>query len=160
MPKNRTRSQRLRARTPDDRVPHTTTHAPSDGLAAFRARLMAGDLDGIIGCGLRRSLRDAAADPSLDAEIGALRLALVRLLKEERDPSRLAAGVSRIAGVAVQAARLRQNPDANLNEIRSLLAKELDAVEAEYAQAAGPRAELKGIDADHTDLASPPPGSP
>lgn len=106
-------------------------------LARFRERLAAGNYDAVIGHGLRRTLRGAAADTGLEAEIGALRLALVRLLNEEHDPSRLAAGVSRIAAVAVQAARLRNGPDAGLDEIRSLMLRELDAVERDYVSAAG-----------------------
>jgi len=53
---------------------------------------------------------------------------------EEDDPSRLAAGVSRVAGVAVQAARLRGGPHVDLDEIRALMLRELDAMEKEYAR--------------------------
>jgi hypothetical protein len=102
-------------------------------LARFRERLATGSYDAVIGEGLRSTLRAAAADTSLAAEIGALRLTLVRLLNEEHDPSRLAAGVSRIAAVAVQAARLRGGPDGELDQIRTLLLRELDAVEKEFA---------------------------
>ena len=102
-----------------------------EGLAAFRARLAGGDYDAVLGPGLRGTLRGAAADAGLEAEIGALRLALVRLLDEERDPSRLAAGVARVAGVAVQAARLRQGGDADAEEIRAVMLRALAAFEAE-----------------------------
>ncbi len=113
--------------------------APDDPrilLARFRKGLEAGSYYLVVGQGLQRTLRGAAADVSLEAEIGALRLTLVRLLNEERDPSRLAAGVSRVAGVAVQAARLRQGPDADLEQIRSMLLREVDALEREYDQQA------------------------
>lgn len=110
-------------------------------LATFRKRLAAGNYDALIGQGLRRTLHGAAADQGLEAEIGALRLTLIRLLNEESDPSRLAVGVSRIAGVAVQAARLRNAPEADLESIRTLLLRELDAVEQEYTADPQPRKE-------------------
>lgn len=127
------------SRCDDDRALHGGSDAspPADSRTAldrFRERLLAGNYDALIGRGLRRTLRGAAADASLEAEIGALRLTLVRLLNEEHDPSRLAAGVSRVAGVAVQAARLRTSPDADLEQIRALLLREIDAVEREYSQ--------------------------
>lgn len=105
-------------------------------LRRFRDRLADGNYDAVIGAGLKRTLHGAAADTGLEAEIGALRLTLVRLLNEERDPSRLAAGVSRVAAVAVQAARLRNAPEADVAEIRTALLRELDAVEREYSLAA------------------------
>lgn len=117
-------------------------------LARFRERLAGGSYDAVIGMGLRRTLRGAAADTGLEAEIGALRLTLVRLLNEEHDPSRLAAGVSRVASVAVQAARLRGGPDADLNEIQTLMMRELEAVEREYAKDVELRRERLGNEAD------------
>jgi hypothetical protein len=104
---------------------------PGRGLAAFRDRLKAGDYDAMLGPGLRGTLRGAAEDAGLEAEIGALRLVLVRLLEEEQDPSRLAAGVARVAGVAVQAARLRQGGEAEMEEMRAVLLRGLEALEAE-----------------------------
>jgi hypothetical protein len=102
-----------------------------DGLATFRARVAAGDYEAVLGRGLRDTLRGAAADSGLEAEIGALRLALARLLDEEADASRLAAGVARVAGVAVQAARLRQGRDNEAEKISVYLQRELAAIEAE-----------------------------
>jgi hypothetical protein len=93
--------------------------------------LAAGDFDAVLGPGLRGTLRGAAADPGLDAEIGALRLALVRLLDEERDPSRLAAGVARVAGVALQAAKLRQGGDVESEQLRAVLGRALVELETE-----------------------------
>ena len=103
-------------------------------LALFRKRLEAGNYDAILGLGLRRTLRGAAADSGLEAETGALRLALVRLLTDESDPSRLAAGVARLTTVSVQVARLRNAPDADLDAIRAHLIRELDAIELEQAE--------------------------
>jgi hypothetical protein len=101
-------------------------------LAGFRARLATGDYDALLGAGLRGALQGAAADEGLEAEIGALRLALARLLQEEADPSRLATGVARVAGVAVQAARLRRLPGAG-DEVRAALLQALAEYEAEQA---------------------------
>jgi hypothetical protein len=103
----------------------------------FRARLDAGDYDALIGQGLRRTLQHAAADVTLEAEIGALRVALAKLLHEEDDPSRLAAGVSRVAGVAVQAARLRNSASADGESLRSAMLRALDEVEKEHARRFG-----------------------
>jgi hypothetical protein len=108
-----------------------------DSGSLFRARLAAGDYDALIGQGLRRTLQRAAADSSLEAEIGALRVALAKLLNEEDDASRLAAGVSRVAGVAVQAARLRNSASADGEGFRSTLLRELDAYEKELAGRTG-----------------------
>jgi hypothetical protein len=107
---------------------------PRAVLARFRQRLRAGNYDALLGHGLRRTLQGAAADAGLEAEIGALRLTLIRLLNEEHDPSRLAASVARIAGVAVQAARLRVGADTDLTTIRTHLLRELEAVEQEVAE--------------------------
>jgi hypothetical protein len=117
--------------------PNGATPEPNDPravLARFRQRLRAGNYDALLGHGLRRTLQGAAADAGLEAEIGALRLTLIRLLNEEHDPSRLAASVARIAGVAVQAARLRVGADTDLTTIRTHLLRELEAVEQEVAQ--------------------------
>lgn len=112
------------------------------GLAHFRDRLLAGDYEALLGAGLRDTLRGAATDSGLDAEIGALRLALARLLQEERDPSRLATGVARVAGVAVQAVRLRQSADGQGEALQDVMAQTLAAMEAEQEAAA--RAEQEG----------------
>ena len=74
----------------------------------FRRRLAAGEYRGLYGPELAAVLAEAGAERGLDDEIGALRVTLARLLVEERDPSRLAAAVARVAGIAVQAARVRQ----------------------------------------------------
>ena len=76
--------------------------------AEFRRRVEAGDYRGLFGPGLAEVLTQAAADRNLTDEIGALRVVLARLLVEEEDATRLAAGVARAAGVAVQAARAQR----------------------------------------------------
>ncbi|MGH2616921.1 MAG: hypothetical protein ACRDJC_16940, partial [Thermomicrobiales bacterium] len=60
------------------------------------------------------------------------------------DPARQAATAARIAAVAVQAARLRQNPDSGLDAIQAHLIRELAAIEAEHDQARSHQAETKG----------------
>jgi hypothetical protein len=101
----------------------------------FRTALATGDYYALMGPGLRRTLRGAAADPSLTPEIGALRLALTHLLNEETDPSRLAAGVARLSSVALhlQAARLRAAASDEGSEFHNALLQELEAYERELA---------------------------
>jgi hypothetical protein len=101
-----------------------------EGLSAFRTRLAGGDYEAVVGPGLRETLQGAAAETGLDAEIGALRLAMLRLLQEERDPSRMASGLARVAGVSVQAARLRQQGDGDAGEIRGTVTRRLAELEA------------------------------
>lgn len=124
MSPNRKRSRSFDAAvsSPDD--------AP-DPFTLFRARLLAGEYEAIVGRPLRRALRGAAALPALEPEAAAVRLAMVRLLTEEEDPSRLAAGVARLGAAALQIARLRQPANSELDEIRAHLYREIDAIETE-----------------------------
>ena len=110
---------------------HPDESGAENGHAAFRSRLATGDYETVIGSALRRVLLEAAAAPNLDEEIGALRVSLARLLQEERDPSRLAAGVARLTGVAVQAAKLRQG-GADVDAIRAALERTLAEIDAEH----------------------------
>lgn len=96
--------------------------------AVFRARLAAGDYDALLGPGLRDVLQQAS-EAGLEAEIGMMRVAMARLLQEERDSSRMAHGVARVAGVLVQAARLRQG-GAETEAIRELIQQRLVDFEA------------------------------
>ena len=76
---------------------------------------------------LAAALARAAADPGLDEEVGALRLTLARLLREEEaDPLKVATAVARLAAVGVQAARTRRalaedGPDELLAAVESWL---------------------------------------
>jgi hypothetical protein len=110
--------------------------APPPRLAPFQHRLARGDFDAFLGRGLRRMLRGAAADPGLEIEIGAVRLALLRLLDEESDPARLAAGVARLTAVAVQAGRLRDAAEAEggLAEVHAVIQHVLADLDREAAQ--------------------------
>jgi hypothetical protein len=90
----------------------------NDGAAArarrateeFRRRLEDGDYRGLYDRRLSGVIAQAAAERSLDDEIGALRFVLARLLAEEQeqDAAKLAASVARVVGVAVQAARAQR----------------------------------------------------
>ena len=79
------------------------------------------------GARLAAALARAAADPGLDEEVGALRLTLARLLREEEaDPLKVATAVARLAAVGVQAARTRRalaedGPDDLLAAVESWL---------------------------------------
>lgn len=80
-----------------------------DAVAAeFRRRLAEGDYRALFGETLRAVIRQAADEAGLADEIGILRIVLARLLLEERDPAQLATSVSRVAGVAIQAARTQR----------------------------------------------------
>lgn len=129
---------------------------PRQGLAAFRERLAAGDYNALLGPGLQGTLRGAAADSGLEAEIGALRLALARLLQEEDDPSRLASGIARVAGVSVQAARQRQSGHSNLDEFRAAVARVLAAAETELEGGDNGCAGQLEVNGDDTDGGSNP----
>jgi hypothetical protein len=114
--------------------------APDDPVAdpgeRFYAALAPGDFDALLGRSLRRALRQAAADPGLDLEVGALRLTLIRLLDAESDPHRLAADIARVARVALQAAALRPAPDTESDKIRSHLEREFAILDREMEEAA------------------------
>jgi hypothetical protein len=125
------RSNRRRAEAdPDEADPDETP----DRLALFRERLASGEYDAVIGEGLRRTLHDAAQDTTLEAEIGALRVALARLLHDEDNPIRLASGIARVAGVAVQAARLRGSASTEVAEIRNAILGQLELIDREHAR--------------------------
>jgi hypothetical protein len=98
--------------------------------AEFRARIEEGDYRRLLGAALHTVIQQAAAAPGLDDEIGMLRVVLARLLVEEDDPAKLASGASRIAHVAVQAARarhaLRGDQAENLTDAIAAILTELD----------------------------------
>ena len=103
---------------------------PAEPGADFRARIEEGDYRQLLGAALSSVIQQAAAPPGLDDEIGMLRVVLARLLVEEDDPAKLAAGAARIAHVAVQAARARhvlQGDQAeNLTDAITQILTELD----------------------------------
>ena len=102
-------------------------------LPADRLGFLAGDYDAIVGEQLSRALREAAADSGLETEIGALRLALIRVLQEEHDPARLATSIARLAAVAVQVASVRHNPKSEADDMRRILLRQIQEIDAERA---------------------------
>jgi hypothetical protein len=92
-----------------------------------------------------------SGEPGLGEEIGALRFVLQRLLAEEDDLARLAAGVARIASVVVQAAKAQQTMTGNRpDELAAALMRALEELDSEEAhdvmggQAAIPRRDPDG----------------
>ncbi len=126
--------QRHRESVEDHRQQHHPHIEDVHDRESFAERLSAGDYTSLLTPGLRDALRQASADAGLEAEIGALRVALLRLLQEERDPSRMAAGIARVAGVALQALRLQQAGSAGAPELRLVVVQELLTIEAEAAK--------------------------
>lgn len=82
--------------------------ALDERAAEFERRLARGDYRYLFGEVLREIIKQAATEPGLTDEIGVLRIVLARLLVEETDPKQLAASVSRVAAVAIQAARAQR----------------------------------------------------
>lgn len=77
----------------------------------FLERLEQGNYEGLLDAQVREVMIQAAAalrEQGLSDEIGALRYVLARLLKEEKDLTRLTANVVRIASAAVQTARAQR----------------------------------------------------
>ena len=126
--------QRHRGWDEDTRQERRLQAGDEESQASFTERLSAGNYDSLLTPGLREALRQASADAGLEAEIGALRVALLRLLQEERDPSRMATGIARVAGVALQALRLQQAGNALASEVRLAVVQELLTIEAEQAR--------------------------
>lgn len=95
------------AETDDEFGNGRTEHA--DALAAeFRRRLERGDYRALLGPDVNAVIEQAAREHEVTDEIGILRIVLAKLLQTEEDPAKLAAGVAKVAGVAVQASRLRR----------------------------------------------------
>ncbi|MFM8592891.1 MAG: hypothetical protein ACKOCK_00660 [Chloroflexota bacterium] len=77
--------------------------SPPDGDATpFHERVRSGDHPALTEPAVAAALATAGEPAGLGAEIGMFRLALARLLDEEQDASRFAAGVARLVAVAVQ----------------------------------------------------------
>lgn len=76
--------------------------------ATFRAALRRGDYRALLDRRFDEVLAQAASERGLTEEIGALRFVLKRLLAEEQNLTRLAAGVARVVGVAIRAAQVEK----------------------------------------------------
>ncbi len=98
------------SRDMDDSPAPDTEETPGAG-EEFRRRLALRDYRALFGEDLTEVMAQASAAPALQDELGAVRIVLARLLIEERDPARLAAGVARLTSIAVQAARVQRTGD-------------------------------------------------
>ena len=95
----------------------------------FRELLARGEYRALFEPPLGEVLTQAAAERPLLDEIGALRVALARLLAEEEDASKLAVGVARLAGVAIQAAKAQRTISGDeANGLTDALAHILDVL--------------------------------
>lgn len=84
--------------------------------ARFRRRLERGDYGALFDPRLRQVMGQAAAERSLRDEIGALRVVLARLLVEEQDPRKQAAGVAKVAAASVRAVKTQHELNEGLGE--------------------------------------------
>lgn len=108
----------------------------------FRRRVERGAYDGLFDGAVRAILRQGAAIGGVEDELGAIRYALAKLLAEEPDANRLAAGVARLCTAAVQVLRQAQRvPDTGghaLDEVmRQILAEIAAENEREQREALG-----------------------
>lgn len=103
--------------------------------AAFQDRIERERYDELLTASLRAVLREGAAIRGLDQELGAIRFALAKLLAEELDANKLAAGVARLASASVQTMKLEQTlgdaTDASLAELLNEILSDLEHAQAE-----------------------------
>jgi hypothetical protein len=101
-------------------------------LRAFRERLARGEYRGLFEPPLGEVLLQAAAEQGLADELGAVRVALARLLAEEEDASKLAVGVARLVVVAIQAVKTRraigEGAEGTSEELTAALSRMLDEI--------------------------------
>ena len=96
--------------------------AQAEQRERFRERIALGRYDDLFETPVRNVLREGAAIRGVDEELGAIRFALAKLLAEELDASKLAAGVARLTSAAVQAMRLgRTLGDSTDDELAALV---------------------------------------
>ncbi|MCA9860688.1 MAG: hypothetical protein KC438_13250 [Thermomicrobiales bacterium] len=74
----------------------------------FRELMDRGSYDGLFAASVRSVLDEGAAIPGVTEELGAIRIALAKLLAEEPDANKLAAGVARLASASVQLLKIGQ----------------------------------------------------
>jgi hypothetical protein len=78
-------------------------------IREFQERLARGEYRALFEPSLNEVMHQAAEARALVDEIGAVRVALAKLLAEEEDASKLATGVARLASVAIQAAKAQRS---------------------------------------------------
>jgi len=91
---------------PDDESAEQRRRAADD----FRRRIEAGDFRGLFDAKLAEIMAQAAAETQLAEEIGALRVAIARVmnqLPQEDDPTKLVTSLARLTHASVQAHRAR-----------------------------------------------------
>jgi len=118
-------------RQDDDRGPPDEERFADEVGSLFRERLARGDYRSLLDPELWEVIATAGAERGLTNEIGVLRMVLMRLVLEERDPSRLAQNTARIAGVLVQAERAQR---ALSGELADGLAEAVTHILAEFGE--------------------------
>lgn len=93
---------------PPEAIADAVLDGATDRADRFRARMAGRSYRDLIDPDVRAVLDDAAGQPGLRDEIGALRLALAKLVALEDDPVRMATSIARVAAVAIQAMRVQQ----------------------------------------------------
>lgn len=105
----------------------------------FRERVAQGRYDALLDTPVRNVLREGAAIRGVDEELGAIRFALAKLLAEELDANKLAAGVARLTSAAVQAMKMGQaigdETDESLADLLNQILIDLEK-ESQVARAA------------------------
>ncbi len=105
----------------------------------FGERVAQGRYDTLLDGPMRDVLREGAAIRGVNEELGAIRFALVKLLAEEQDASKLASGVARLTSAAVQAMKMGQSisdeTDESLADLLNQILIDLEK-ESQVARAA------------------------
>ena len=125
------------------RFPKDSDESPSDPIPElrerFQDRVARGRYADLLHPPLRIVLRQGAAIRGVEEELGAIRFALAKLLVEEQDASKLAAGVARLTSASVQAMKLGQSisdeTDASLADLLNQILIDLEK-ESQVARAA------------------------
>lgn len=124
-----------------DDTPESADDPVAELKSQFRERLERGQYDGLLDPSLRAVLREGAAIRGVNEELGAIRFALAKLLTEEGDAGKLAAGVARLTTAAVQAMRMSQTlADETDQSLADLLNEILIEMEEESRVARAARA--------------------
>jgi hypothetical protein len=99
-----------------------TTEERLAAARKFRQRVQRGDFAALFSGKFREMIEQAGAVEGLTGEIGALRLAVLRLITEEDDPTEMATALSKVA-----------NATAHMLKAQAKLTDHQEAMEAEFA---------------------------
>lgn len=124
-------------------TPEPGERATSDTPTIFTKALQSGELADLHDTPINRLIQQAAAEVGARGvidELGALRIVLTRLVNEQDDLDALTANVTRVASVALRAARTQQQISDGLSEwVADAVALIHDEVRRDHeAQAANP----------------------